>query len=172
MEVVMKKVFCGIIMTVAGFIFSCGSTPDSAGLEGSSSGVQISATTGVEGALARVAETLTEKLPKKSLIAILNVASQDRNMAVLAVNKLEFQLGQGWDFGIVTRTLLDPILAEQNFQIFGEVDDNSAVSIGKLFGANIVITGSISGISPRQKLTIKALDVQTAQIVTMIQEQF
>jgi hypothetical protein len=41
-----------------------------------------------------------------------------------------------------------------------------------MLGANIVITGSISGAGTIQRLTIKALDVQTAQILTMAREQF
>jgi hypothetical protein len=67
---------------------------------------------------------------------------------------------------------LDKIRTEQNFQLSGEVDDRSAVSIGKILGANIVITGSISGLGTSQRITIKALDVQTAQIITMARESF
>jgi curli biogenesis system outer membrane secretion channel CsgG len=72
----------------------------------------------------------------------------------------------------VDRKTLDTIRSEQKFQLSGDVDDNSAVSIGKMLGANIVITGSVTGTGSTQRLTIKALNVQTAQIVTMAREQF
>jgi hypothetical protein len=60
---------------------------------------------------------------------------------------------------------------EQRFQLSGEVSDQSAVSIGNLLGANIVITGNISGTGSTQRLTLKALDVRTGQIVSMAREQ-
>jgi curli biogenesis system outer membrane secretion channel CsgG len=51
------------------------------------------------------------------------------------------------------------------------VDDDSAVSIGKLLGANIVITGSITGVGSARRLRLKTLDVKTAEIVTMASEE-
>jgi hypothetical protein len=41
-----------------------------------------------------------------------------------------------------------------------------------MLGANIVITGSITVMGNTQHLTLKALDVKSAQIVTMAREQY
>jgi len=41
-----------------------------------------------------------------------------------------------------------------------------------MLGANIVITGNISGMGNTQRLTLKALEVKTAQIITMARESF
>jgi hypothetical protein len=41
-----------------------------------------------------------------------------------------------------------------------------------LLGANIVITGSISGVGSTRRLRLKALDVKTAEIVAMASEAF
>jgi hypothetical protein len=54
----------------------------------------------------------------------------------------------------------------------GEVSDASAVSIGQMLGANIVLTGSISGVGASQRLSISALDVRTGEIVSMVREEF
>jgi hypothetical protein len=67
----------------------------------------------------------------------------------------------------VDRTSIDVVLTEQNFQMSGYVDDDSAVSIGKLLGAAVVITGNISGSGARKRLVLKALDVRTAEILAM-----
>ncbi|MDR1618408.1 MAG: CsgG/HfaB family protein, partial [Treponema sp.] len=61
---------------------------------------------------------------------------------------------------------------EQQFQISGEVDDNSAVSIGNMLGANIVITGTIGGTESTRRLRMKALDVKTAEILAMASERY
>jgi len=132
------------------------------------------ATGGIEGAVNKICEALIYDLPKNKTIAVLSVSSRDRNMATFVVEELEFQLVDSKEFRIVDRTTLDKIRTEQNFQLSGEVDDSSAVSIGKLLGAHVVITGTISGSGSgtSQRLTIKALDVQTAQIITMARETF
>jgi TolB-like protein len=133
---------------------------------------KTAAASGVEGALARVAETLIAELPKNSIIAVLSVASPDHDMTTLIVDELEDQLVTSRQFKIADRKSLDAIRSEQNFQMSGDVDDNSAVDIGKMLGATVVITGSMSGSGTSQRLTIKALDVMTAQIITMAREQF
>jgi TolB-like protein len=126
----------------------------------------------IEDAVLKICETIIHDLPKNKTIAVLSVSSRNRDMATFVVEELEFQLVDSREFRIVDRATLDKIRTEQNFQLSGEVDDNSAVSIGKMLGANIVITGTISGSGSSQRLTIKALDVQTAQIITMARESF
>jgi TolB-like protein len=128
--------------------------------------------TGIEGATNRASEALINNLSANSTVAVLSVSSRDRDTATFVIEELEFQFVDSKKFKIVDRKTLDTIRAEQNFQLSGDVDDNSAVSIGKMIGANIVITGTISGSGTTQRLTIKALDVKTAQIITMAREQF
>ncbi|MDR0644434.1 MAG: CsgG/HfaB family protein, partial [Treponema sp.] len=70
------------------------------------------------------------------------------------------------------RKSLDRIFEERKFQMSGEVDDDSAISIGKFLGANIVVTGSVSGTGSLRRLRIKALDVLTGEIVSMASERF
>lgn len=129
-------------------------------------------TTGIEGAINKASENLINNLPDRSKIAVLSVSSRDRNSATFVMDELEFQLVDSGFFTVVDRKTLDQVRSEQEFQLSGEVDDDSAVSIGKMLGADIVVTGSISGSGSMQRLTLKALNVQTAQIVTMAREQF
>lgn len=130
------------------------------------------ATTGIEGALNKACETLIAELPRQSTVAVLNISARDRETATFAVDEIEFQLVDSRQFKMVDRKTLDSIRSEQDFQMSGEVSDSSAVSIGNMLGASIVITGSITGSGNTQRLTIKALDVKTAGIVVMAREQF
>jgi TolB-like protein len=130
------------------------------------------ATANIEGAIYRAIEALIDKLPDRSKIAVLTVSSKDRDSAIFVMDELEFQLVDTGSFTVVDRKTLDQVRTEQNFQSSGDVDDDSAVSMGKMLGADIVITGSISGTGSTQRLTVKALDVQTAEIVAMARESF
>jgi curli biogenesis system outer membrane secretion channel CsgG len=73
-------------------------------------------------------------------------------------------------FTVIERKDIDVMLREQNFQLSGSVDDDSAVSIGKFLGATVVITGSVNGAGAQKRLTLKALDVRTAEILAMSSE--
>jgi hypothetical protein len=129
-------------------------------------------TSGIEGAVIRASGVFIGELPKNSTIAVLNVFSNNVELAAFTVDELEYQLVITKQFTIVDRKTLDSIRSEQEFQLSGEVSDQSAVSIGNMLGAGIVITGNISGSGSTQRLTLKALDVKTAQIITMAREQF
>ena len=126
----------------------------------------------LEGAIKKAAEIIINDMPQNANIAILNMMSSDVSAAEYAIDELEFSLVESKKFKIVDRRLISRILNEQNFQLSGDVDDDSAVSIGKLIGANIVVTGSISGSGSTQRLFLRILDVQTGQITKMVREQF
>jgi TolB-like protein len=128
--------------------------------------------TGIDGAIGRASQDLVNDLPEKTRVAVINVSSNNKEMSAYIVEELEYQLVRSGKFTIVDRNTLDTIRSEQNFQMSGEVSDSSAVSIGQMLGANIVITGSVGGMGTKQRLSIKALDVMTSQIVTMVREEF
>jgi hypothetical protein len=54
----------------------------------------------------------------------------------------------------------------------GEVDDASAVSIGKFAGAAIAITGSVSGSNETRRLRLRALNTEDGQVLAVASEQF
>jgi hypothetical protein len=123
-------------------------------------------------AITRASLEMAEKIPRNSTIAVLSVFSTNRDTSEYIIGELEYNLVNSGRFIIVDRRRLDQIRNEQNFQLSGDVSDDSAISIGNMLGANIVITGEITGTGSNQRLILKALDVRTAQIITMVREQF
>jgi hypothetical protein len=134
--------------------------------------VRPSSNIGIEGAVARASVAFVGELPANSTIAVISISSTNSELATFAIDELEYQLVTARQFTIVDRKTLDTIRTEQNFQLSGDVSDQSAVSIGNLLGASIVITGTITGSGNTQRLTLKALNVSTAQIMTMARESF
>jgi TolB-like protein len=126
----------------------------------------------VEAALNKAAGTIIDALPDKSTVAVLSISSRERNLSEFLIEELTYMLVESGLFKVVDRKSLDAIRSEQNFQLSGDVDDNSAVDIGKMLGANIVITGSVGGADSLRRLRLKALDVKTSEILTMASERF
>ena len=134
--------------------------------------VSTGATALLENAVIRTVALLETSLPNGSIIAILSIASQDGDEAEFAIEALTFHMVNTGRFTVVERVNLDAIRAETQFQMSGEVDDNSAVDIGKMLGASIVITGNITRSGAIRRLSVRALDVLTARIEAMAREVF
>jgi hypothetical protein len=126
----------------------------------------------VESALSAAADVIIARLKPQTTIAVVSISSRDIEAADFVVDELAYIIVSSGNFKVVDRKSLETIRSEQNFQTSGDVDDDSAVSIGKLLGANIVITGSISGVGSTRRLRLKALDVMTAEIAAMASEAF
>jgi hypothetical protein len=118
-------------------------------------------------ALSQSFTQLSRDLENGSGIAVISVASGDPGEAEYAAEELILLFVNAKRFRVVDRRSLDIILAEQNFQLGGEVDDDTAVFIGRLTGAGIVITGSISVYDSVKYVRLKALDVESSEIRAM-----
>jgi len=125
---------------------------------------------GVEGALEKAAEQIMASIRPNSKIAIVYVTSNDMDTTDFIANELEYlMVNQG--FTIIDRSQLDRIRREQNFQLSGDIDDETAVSIGKIVGADIIITGSVTGTDSTRRLRLRALNTQTAQVMAVASER-
>jgi len=118
----------------------------------------------IESVLKKATNTVISTLQKEAIIAIINISSNDSEVSEFIAGELEYILVNN-GFNVVDRSQLDKIRQEQHFQLSGEVDDTSAVSIGKFAGANIVMTGAITGSGNMRRFRLRALDTQTARVV-------
>ena len=109
-------------------------------------------------------DDLSAGIPEGTILGVIRISSQDEEEAWFAEEQLIFLLVQSGMYRVVERRELDIIRDEQNFHLSGEVDDETAVSIGRMAGAGIVITGTILPYGPVRFLNLRALDVETAQI--------
>jgi hypothetical protein len=98
------------------------------------------------------------------------ITSRDRSTTEYISGELEYiWVKEGYN--IIDRGELDRLREEQGFQMSEEVDDRTAVSIGKFSGANIVVTGRVDGEGDLRRLRLRALNTQTAQVVGSASER-
>jgi hypothetical protein len=120
----------------------------------------------------RAAVSLMEHLPEGARIAVVNISSDNAETSLAVLEVVNLHLWSSKKFSIVERKELDRIRDEQKLQMSGDVSDETVVAIGHLVGANIVITGNITNVEQRKRLSLKALDVKTGQIVSMARENY
>jgi len=72
---------------------------------------------------------------------------------------------------VIDRSELDRLRQELNLQYSGEINETTAISAGKFLGVDIIVTVSVDREGESQRLRLRALDVQTAQVVGVAAER-
>jgi hypothetical protein len=112
-------------------------------------------------------DTLNLKLPAGSNIMIMKTNSTERNMLEYVVNQMTKTIVQTGRLRVVDRSNQALINAEQQYQLSGNVDDNSMVSIGHQLGIQYIVICWISGEKSLRRLNQKVLNVETTQITDL-----
>ena len=115
-------------------------------------------------AIRDASDYLNDNIPAGSKIVILNIQSDYNNLSEYIIDELIANAVNDRIFTVVDRAQLESIRTELNFQLSGEVSDDSALTIGRFLGAQTIVSGAISEMGDRHRLRIRALNVETAQV--------
>jgi hypothetical protein len=126
----------------------------------------------IENVVYSAASQLAREIPKNTKVAVLSFASDDKELGEFILEETTGYLSSAGTMNLFDRYSLESIRQEQKFQMTGDVDDDSAVSIGQFAGADIVITGSITGSGSTRRLRFKALDVKTGAILSQTSHRY
>jgi curli biogenesis system outer membrane secretion channel CsgG len=86
--------------------------------------------------------------------------------AIAAMLVTEFSGRDG--IQVVERAQLNEMLREQDLALSGRLDESSAIEIGKLLGVQYVVTGQATDIVGNLRMDIRAIDVETSEIVAVL----
>ncbi|MCL2243563.1 MAG: penicillin-binding protein activator LpoB [Treponema sp.] len=115
-------------------------------------------------AIQLAAVEIGENVGSGQKIALLNFNSPSVDFSEYVLDELEIQLVRSKKFVVVDRRELDLIRKEVNYQRSGEVSDESAQSIGKQLGAQVIVSGSLNIIGNIYRFRIRVLNVESAAI--------
>jgi hypothetical protein len=152
-----KMVFCIIPLIMV--LIGCASSGTAvAETNSGSTGMDLDA------AIREAATQMGENIPGGTKVALVSVASSSAQLSEYVISRLEAALVSGKKLVVVDRANLDKVREEQGFQASGEVDDDSAKSIGKLLGAGAIVTGAFADLGDVYSLTLKAINIETATV--------
>ena len=116
-------------------------------------------------AIQEVADYLDTRLPAHSVVAVLNVKSDNQTLSSYIIGELVNTIITRGNLIPVDRENLNFIQGELQFHLSGDVSDETAQAIGKILGAQTIISGEIIAINNKiYRLEIKAISVETAAI--------
>ena len=118
----------------------------------------------IETALAQTAEQFSKTLKAGSTIAIIGISSDTEEMSDFMLDELTVNFVKQRKLKVADRANLAAIKKEMNFQLSGEVGDDSIQQIGAMAGAQTVIRGNMKPLGDTYLLVIHALNVTTAAV--------
>jgi TolB-like protein len=119
----------------------------------------------LDNALKEAASFVSSKLPVNTKIVVLNFDTDDnKELSGYIIDELTMYLVNEGKVIVVDRANLALIQQELNFQLSGEVSDESAQAIGKKLGAETIVSGIITRLGDYYRLRVRLLSVETAQV--------
>jgi hypothetical protein len=116
----------------------------------------------LDGAIDDAASYFIERLPQGSMTAIVSFETASGNLSDYIFEELWSRFEGSGKFVMVDRRNLERIRTEMDYQMSGEVNNESAQSIGKQYGAQHIIYGRMSSLGDEYRLVIYASDVEKA----------
>ncbi|WP_461256093.1 CsgG/HfaB family protein [Treponema sp. R80B11-R83G3] len=118
--------------------------------------------------ITRSARGIEGEVPQKAKIALLNFESPAKGFSDYALDELTSELLEAGKVTVVDRKNITAILNEMKFQYSGYVSDESMVSIGKMIGAQYIISGALTDMETYYRFRIRIINVETAAIQRQI----
>jgi TolB-like protein len=95
-------------------------------------------------------------------------ASVNLGKAISAMLVTEFSGREG--MRIVERAQLNDLLREQDLNLSGRIEEADAIEVGKMLGVQYVLHGQVTSIVDNLRMDIRAVDVETSEIVTVMKK--
>jgi len=115
----------------------------------------------LDDAIEKSAVELTNKLQKGNRIAIIAFSSEHENLSNYIMDELTGAFVEG-KIETADRRNLAFVFKELNFQMSGNISDETAVSVGKFLGVKYVVTGQFLKTGKSYRYRLSGINVETA----------
>ncbi|HBL16666.1 MAG TPA: hypothetical protein DD417_07905 [Elusimicrobia bacterium] len=113
--------------------------------------------------------------PQSVSLAVLPLNCQERlakeHVGVAVSELLTHHFVRGGAFVVVERSALNKVLEEQKLQMSGAIDAESAVKVGKLLGAQVLLLGSVEKLGRKYQINARLVDVSGGEILATAYEE-
>jgi TolB-like protein len=115
-------------------------------------------------AIKNASEEIDARFETGVKVALLNFNSTSDQFSAYVLDELTANLVNSRHLTIIDRNEIDLIRRELDFQMSGDVDDNSIQALGRMLGAQSIVSGSLTNIGDEYRIMIRVLNVQSATI--------
>lgn len=115
----------------------------------------------------QITDGLTQSQSNKiAILPFSDLQKNDSNLGRFIAEELTTKLYQTNRFEVVERTLLEKILSEQKLGVSGYIDDETAISLGKILGVDAIATGTLTDLGSTIKLNARLIKAETGNVIS------
>jgi len=151
----MKKL---LVFLAVGLICACATT--------GASNTGASNVFDLDTAIQASSKEISDALNQGTKVALLNFSSSSDVFSDYVLEEMSIALVKERKLLVVDRREIDLIRGEMNFQMSGDVSDESAQEIGAMLGAQSIVSGSLVSMGDTYRFRTKVINVNTAAIET------
>jgi TolB-like protein len=118
----------------------------------------------LDAAIEMASGEINEGLSEGTKIAILNFSSASDQFSDYVIEELSLAMVKSRKLVIVARREIELLRQELNFQLSGEVNEESAQEIGQILGAQYIVSGSVLDLGGTYRFRVKTINVASASI--------
>jgi len=107
----------------------------------------------------------SSRLQSGSIVAVTNFEAETKDLSDFIIQELSVAFANTGNIRVVERSRLEMLESELNFNMSGSVSDHTAQGIGRMIGAQILFSGSISPYRDMYRMRVQAIVVETAEII-------
>ena len=124
-------------------------------------------TVNYDAAVRNVVMQIIRATNENEIVAIVSFDSTSEQFSSRLINDVTRDLIDN-GVQVVERQKLDEVLKEQDFQLSGNVSDESMQSIGRMLGASSIVIGNGENMVEHYSINFRILSVETAQVMRQI----
>ena len=124
------------------------------------------ATVSLDAAIKEASKEISTTLPAGTKVALLNFSSDSDAFSDYVIEEMSIALVRSKKLVIVDRKEIELIRKEMDFQMSGDVSDESAQQIGVMLGAQSIVSGSMVNVGDSYRFRTKVINVSSAAIQT------
>jgi hypothetical protein len=113
-------------------------------------------------AITKTASYFSQNLTSKSNIALIGFDTENKTLSDYIFEEFWINFEDNSSLVLVDRKNLELISKEMDYQLSGQVSDDSAKSIGRQFGAQTLLYGKLTRLGNEYRLSVYATDVERA----------
>ena len=127
-------------------------------------GVTVMYAQTLDSAIEDAARGISGRLPEKSTVVVISFQSDSERLTNYVLDELNGNIANIGKVKPVERRQLNAIRSELNFNMSGDVSDESAQNIGRMLGSQYIIMGSIDFIGNQYRIRFRVITTETASI--------
>jgi hypothetical protein len=151
-----------IFYVLSAFLFSCASQQTTVKEDDYSERETSQDLPTLDMAIAKIASYFSQNLAPKSNIALVNFDAENSMLSDYIFEEFWIHFEDNSSLVLVDRQNLEMINRELDYQLSGQVSDDSAKSIGHQFGPQTLLYGKLTRMNNEFRLSVYATDVERA----------